>query len=66
MNAKLQVLDAILAIVLQFTTSPDKRISAAATDELQELAKRRAKLLKSERDSQPPTEGASRETALAA
>jgi len=57
MKANLQILDAMLAVVLQFTKSPDKEVESAATDELQELAKRRAKLLKADRlgDGPSPT-----------
>lgn len=64
MKANLQILDAMLAVVMQFTKSPDKAVEAAATDELQELARRRAKVLKAA--AQSSAEGASRETALAA
>lgn len=46
MKANLQILDAMMAVVLQLTRSPDKAVETAATDELQEIVKRRAKLLK--------------------
>lgn len=65
MKANLQILDAMLAVVMQFTKSPDKAVESAATDELQELAKRRAKVLK-QAAAENSAEGASRETALAA
>jgi hypothetical protein len=67
MKANLQILDAMLAVVMQFTKSPDKAVEAAATDELQELAKRRAKLLKAAAaETANSTEGRSGDTALAA
>ena len=67
MKANLQILDAMLAVVMQFTKSPDKAVEAAATDELQELAKRRAKFLKSAAAAaESSTEGARGDTALAA
>lgn len=64
MKANLQILDAMLAVVMQFTKSPDKAVEAAATDELQELARRRAKVLKAAA-AEASTEGAEK-TALAA
>lgn len=65
MKANLQILDAMLAVVMQFTKSPDKAVEAAATDELQELARRRAKVLRAAA-AEASAEGAGRETALAA
>lgn len=70
MKANLQILDALLAVAMQFAKSPDKKVESAATDELQELIKRRARLLKADRLcdvplAPTPTEGASREAALA-
>lgn len=46
MKAQIQLLDLLLSVVLPLTKSPDASISAVATDELQQLAKRRAALLK--------------------
>lgn len=65
MKANLQILDAMLAVVMQFTKSPDKAVEAAATDELQELARRRAKVLRAAA-AESSTEGARREAAMAA
>lgn len=69
MKANLQILDAMLAVALQFTRSPDPAVGAAATDELQELAKRRSKLLKLAAAASAEAaeqEGARGDTALAA
>lgn len=57
MKAKIQLLDLLLSVVLPLTKSPDKGISSAATDELQELARRRKRLLKQE-GGNSETEGA--------
>jgi hypothetical protein len=65
MKAQIQLLDLLLSVVLPLTKSPDAAISAVATDELQQLAKRRAALLKRrEKEAQP--EGAGQAAALAA
>jgi len=66
MKANLQIVDAMLAVVLQFTKSPDKALGAAATDELQELVRRRAKLLRQAQAAESQAEGAGREAAMAA
>ncbi len=57
MEAQLQLLDLLLSVVLPLTKSADQGISTAATDELQELAKRRRKLLK-QQGGETSTEGA--------
>jgi hypothetical protein len=66
MSANLKLLNTMMGLLQPMLTSPNEDISKAAGEEMQELLKRRQKLLGQRGSGKAVTEGAGREAAVLA